>query len=79
MVEIDVDERPRVEDALADHSPVANTSPLGPGLTVSFAEQARSIQGLDRLTSRHGWYIAQIDTGHDDLIVHIMPLTKRDA
>jgi len=29
-------------------------------------------------TTHHGWYVSQIDTGHYELIVQIMPITEQE-
>jgi len=78
MVHITPASREHVRDGIANMDEVANVAQMGTGLTVSLRRDARDIQTVDSVTTHHGWYVSQIDTGHYELIVQIMPITEQE-
>jgi len=65
--------RSQVRDRLESQDFVAETQPCGPGLTVVLSPDRKDITGFTALAEEDGWYIDQIDHGHSQLVVVIMP------
>jgi len=65
--------RSEVRDRLESQDFIADTQPCGPGLTATLSPDRKDITGFTALAEDQGWYIDQIDHGHSQLVVVIMP------